>query len=54
VSPAQLRYGRKVIWRNLRAEIVDIVWHARGVNVQIRVVGGRQHWTTPAELEVAS
>lgn len=48
---ADLAFGRKVIWRGLRAEIVDIHYRSSGIAVRVRVIGGHQHWTTPAELE---
>jgi hypothetical protein len=52
MSSTELAFGKRVIWRNLRAEIVDIRWAATPL-VQIRVVGGHTHWTTPDRLEVA-
>lgn len=51
MSASDLAYGRRVIWRGLSAEIVDIHYRSYGVAVRIRVRGGHQHWTTPAELE---
>ena len=51
MSAADLAYGRVVRWRGLRAEIVDIHYRSYGVAVRVRVIGGYQHWTTPAELE---
>jgi regulation of enolase protein 1 (concanavalin A-like superfamily) len=51
MSTSDLAFGRKVVWRGLRAEIVDIRVSRRGAAVRIRVIGGYQHWTTPAELQ---
>lgn len=50
MTTADLAYGRRVIWRGLAAEIVDIHYRATGIAVRIRVIGGHQHWTTAAEL----
>jgi hypothetical protein len=51
MSITELAFGLKVIWRNLRAEIVDIRWAATPL-VQIRVFQ-YTHWTTADQLEVA-
>lgn len=51
MSANDLAFGRRVVWRGLRAEIVDIRPGWRGTVVRIRVAGGHQHWTTPAELQ---
>jgi hypothetical protein len=52
MSVSDLAYGRRCRWRGLAAEIVDIHYRRSGVAVRVRVIGGHQHWTTPAELEV--
>lgn len=46
---ADLAYGRRVVWRGLSAEIVDVIWSHR-VTVWIRVAGGKQFRVTPDEL----
>lgn len=51
MSITELAFGRRVVWKGLAAEIVDIRWAATPL-VQIRVVGGHTHWTTPDRLEV--
>jgi hypothetical protein len=52
MSITELAFGRRVVWKGLAAEIVDIRWAATPL-VQIRVAGGHTHWTTPDRLEVA-
>jgi len=52
VTAAQLAFGRRVLWRGLRAEIVDIRWNQHTVNVCVRVNGGHTHWAKVEELEV--
>jgi hypothetical protein len=49
MTTADLAFNRRVIWRGLKARIVDIQWRVDRTQVQIRVTGGRTHWTTPAE-----
>lgn len=49
-----LSYGRRVVYRGQRGEIVNIRWSTRNVIVQVRLVGGRECWATPAELEVTN
>jgi hypothetical protein len=51
MSIADLAFGKWVWWRGLKGQIVDIRW-ARTPLVQIRVLGGHTHWTTPDRLEV--
>lgn len=52
MTASQLVYGRRVVWRNLPAEIVNIRWAPRTVLVQIRLAGNHTHWTTPEALTV--
>jgi len=51
MTASQVAYGKRVVWRGLRAEIVDIQWNQYIVRVCVRVVGGKQHWTKIEELE---
>lgn len=51
MSAADLAFGRFVVWRGLRALIVDIQWRCGTARVRVQVVGGHCHWTSPAELE---
>ena len=54
MTTEDIAFGRFVVWKGLKALIVDIQWRAHRTQVQIRVAGGHLHWTTPAELEVLS
>jgi hypothetical protein len=54
MTAAQLAYGRRVVYRGLRGEIVNIRWSTRNVIVQVRLSSGRECWATPAELEVTT
>lgn len=51
MTATQLAYGKRVVWRGLRAVIIDIYWRVDRTQVQIRVVGGHLHWARPEELE---
>jgi hypothetical protein len=46
-----LAINRRVIWRGLRARIVDIRWHGLRATVRIVVLGGHEHWSKPEDLE---
>lgn len=50
MSITDLAFGRRVIWRGLPAEIIDIVWHTTPL-IQIRVFQFT-HWTTADQLEL--
>lgn len=52
MSTADLAFGRKVTWRGLPGQIVDILWYQTPL-VQIRVFS-YTHWTTADQLEVRS
>jgi len=55
MTTSDIAFGRMVIWKGLKAIIVDIQWRAHRTQVQIRVAGGHLHWASPAELsEVTS
>jgi hypothetical protein len=51
MTTSELAFGKFVIWKGLRAIVVDIRWHATPL-VQIRVAGGHTHWTTADRLEL--
>jgi hypothetical protein len=53
MTAADIAFGRFVIWKGLRALIVDIQWRVHRTQVQIRVAGGHLHWVAPSELAAA-
>jgi hypothetical protein len=53
VSVCDLCIGRRVLYRGMNAEILDIhCWQAKTPLVQIRVYGRYTHWTTADQLEL--
>ena len=54
MTTTDVHFGQFVVWRGLRALVVDICWRAHRTQVQIRVAGGHLHWASPAELSEAT
>jgi len=50
MTTSDIAFGRFVMWRGLRAIIVDIQWRGHHARVRVQVAGGHLHWASPAEL----